>query len=53
MNKKISLWLSILIALVLCAATYLATSTVLNIAYMDKISQLAGGGNGNGETSAY
>lgn len=52
MNKKVSLWISILVALVLCVATYLATSAALNIAYMEKISQLVGSP-GNGETSAY
>jgi len=45
MNKKVSLWISIAVALVLCAVTYLATSTALNIAYRDEIASLKGGSN--------
>ncbi|MBO5982150.1 MAG: S41 family peptidase [Clostridia bacterium] len=53
MNKKVSLWISIALALVLCVATYLATSTALNKAYMEQISQLVGNPGVGGETSAY
>ncbi len=53
MNKKVSLWISIAVTLVLCAATFLATSTVLNKAYMDQISQLTGTPGYGGETSSY
>ena len=53
MNKKVSLWISIALALVLCVATYLATSTALNKAYMEQISQLVGNPGAGGETSAY
>lgn len=51
MNKKVSLWISIAVALVLCVATFLATSTVLNIAYMDKIAELKGNGSNNNTSS--
>ena len=52
MNKKISLWISILVALVLCVATFLSTALVMNIAHQIEIAQLKGDLN-NGETSGY
>ena len=37
MNKKISLWLSFVIAAVLCVTTFLATATVFGAAYINNM----------------
>ncbi len=41
MNKKVSLWASISIALVVCVVTFLVTATVYNISFMNRLADLS------------
>ncbi len=40
MGKKVSVWISVFIALLLCVATYLVTATAINSAYREEIASL-------------